>query len=152
MLYQSIKHSTASRVLNSTYRMLIRIYKAIIFCIISSIQPTFDSLFPSIYKSSIEGDTKFPHTDACVLNQTQDHAIQLPKTYVTRKGAIVLFATQNGKNNDKERNRTDENAQDDSLAKDSPSFKTDNPSQNGPQTEVSDFKPSSSPSFKAIVN
>lgn len=54
------------------------------------------------------------------MNKTQDNALQLPKTYVTRRGAILLFAAQKEKQNETEKqHRNDECTKNESLAQDS---------------------------------
>ena len=66
---------------------------------ITFLQPSFDVLFPSITKIPTHETLyqKTNHHRVSPVPPENDHfqCIELPKTFLTRKGAIVLFAPQN---------------------------------------------------------
>lgn len=76
-----------------------------------------ECLFPSIYQTAESKEAKLPPTDALDISQTQNQVLKLPKTYLTRKGAILLFAAHHARkqHESEKQNRNIENTRDEGL-------------------------------------
>ncbi|XP_028398106.1 calponin homology domain-containing protein DDB_G0272472-like [Dendronephthya gigantea] len=80
-------------------------------------ESTLDSLLPSIHETAESRKAKLPPTDAIDISDTQNQVLKLPKTYLTRKGAILLFAAHHARKNheSEKQNKNIENSRGEGL-------------------------------------